>query len=185
MLCLDACGWLCFAGQPLRGTTTANDCTRRQRPALSAAVVSIATNCVATIKEAISSLPGGTSLHTQLASKCESLGALRVTIIGHDGHFFFHEHGRRVGMVPRSGGKNSLMVEKITRTTNTTQKNTTKGPKPSHHHHAVFPLCWVKQVRQKRVGLNSRTKSISAQVCAQAKLCLFVQQCHGMAAKEN
>ena len=39
--------------------------------------------------------------------------------------FFFHEYGRRVGMVPRSslkGGKNSLMVEKITRTTNTTQK---------------------------------------------------------------
>ena len=38
---------------------------------------------------------------------------------------FFHEYGRRVGMVPRSslkGGKNSLMVEKITRTTTTTQK---------------------------------------------------------------
>ena len=39
----------------------------------------------------------------------------------------FHECGRRVGMVPRSslkGGKNSLMVEKGTRT----QKTTTKGP---------------------------------------------------------
>ena len=38
---------------------------------------------------------------------------------------FFHECGRRVGMVPRSSlkeGKNSLMVEKRTRTTNTTQK---------------------------------------------------------------
>ena len=45
--------------------------------------------------------------------------------------FFFHEYGRRVGMVPRSslkGGKNSRMVEKITRTTTTTQKTTTKGP---------------------------------------------------------
>ena len=34
--------------------------------------------------------------------------------------FFFHEYGRLVGMVPRSslkGGKNSLMVEKRTRTT--------------------------------------------------------------------
>ena len=63
-------------------------------------------------------------------------------------------------------GKNSLMVEKITRTTNTTQ-TTTKGPRRSHHHHVVFPLCLVKQVRRKRVsrrrGLNSRTKSISAQ----------------------
>ena len=48
---------LCFAGlgkQLLRGTTTTNDCTnRRQRPVLRAAVVSIATNYVATIKEAI------------------------------------------------------------------------------------------------------------------------------------
>ena len=42
---------LCFAGlgkQPLRGITTTNDCAnRRQRPVLSAAVVSIATNYVA------------------------------------------------------------------------------------------------------------------------------------------
>ena len=40
-------------------------------------------------------------------------------------HFFFHECGRRVGMVPRSSlkeEKNSLMVEKRTRTTNTTQE---------------------------------------------------------------
>ena len=53
---------LCFAGlgkQPLRGTTTTSDCTnRRQRPVLSAAVVSIATNYVATSEKAITPLPG-------------------------------------------------------------------------------------------------------------------------------
>ena len=57
---------------------------------------------------------------------------------------FFHEYGRRVGMVPRSslkGGKNSLMVEKITRTTTTTQKPQPKAHRPSLHHHVVFPLC--------------------------------------------
>ena len=48
--------------------------------------------------------------------------------------FFFHEHGRRVGMVPRSslkGGKNSLMVEKRTEKPNTKpnkQNTTTQGP---------------------------------------------------------
>ena len=58
--------------------------------------------------------------------------------------FFFHEYGRRVGMVPRSslkGGKNSLVVEKRTRTTNTTQNTQPKAHKPSLHHHVVFPLC--------------------------------------------
>ena len=52
------------------------------------------------------------------SSNRSNFAALRET-------FFFHEYGRRVGMVPRSslkGGKNSLMVEKITRTTNTNQK---------------------------------------------------------------
>ena len=49
--------------------------------------------------------------------------------------FFFHEYGRRVGMVPRSslkGGKVSRMVEKMTRTTTTTQQKTnqTKHPSP-------------------------------------------------------
>ena len=47
-----------------------------------------------------------------------------------NGAFFFHEYGRRVGMVPRSslkGGKNSLMVEKRTRTTNTTQNQTNQS----------------------------------------------------------
>ena len=58
--------------------------------------------------------------------------------------FFFHEYGRRVGMVPRSslkGGKNSLMVEKRTRTPNTTQTKQPKAHRPSLHHHEVFPLC--------------------------------------------
>ena len=58
--------------------------------------------------------------------------------------FFFHEYGRRVGMVPRSslkGGKNSLMVEKRTRRPNTTQTKKPKAHRPSLHHHVVFPLC--------------------------------------------
>ena len=58
--------------------------------------------------------------------------------------FFFHEYGRRVGMVPRSslkGGKNSLMVEKRTRKPNTTQNRQPKAHRPSLHHHVVFPLC--------------------------------------------
>ena len=45
--------------------------------------------------------------------------------------FFFHEYGRRVGMVPRSSlkeGKNSQMVEKRTRTTKQTK---TKKPQPT------------------------------------------------------
>ena len=57
--------------------------------------------------------------------------------------FFFHEYGRRVGMVPRSslkGGKNSLMVEKRTRRPNTTQTKQPKAHRPSLHHHVVFPL---------------------------------------------
>ena len=77
--------------------------------------------------------------------------------------FFFHEYGRRVGMVPRSslkGGKNSQMVEKRTRKPNTTQNQRTPQPRahrPCLHHHVVFPLCKVKHVRRKRVskrGLN-------------------------------
>ena len=71
--------------------------------------------------------------------------------------FFFHEYGRRVGMVPRSslkGGKNSLMVEKRTRKPNTTQNQQTPQPRahrPCLHHHVVFPLCKVKHVRRERV----------------------------------
>ena len=73
-------------------------------------------------------------------------------------HFFSHEYGRRVGMVPRSslkGGKNSLMVEKRTRKPNTTQNQRTPQPRahrPCLHHHVVFPLCKVKHVRRKRVS---------------------------------
>ena len=60
---------------------------------------------------------------------------------------FFHEYGRRVGMVPRSslkGGKVSRMVEKKTRTTNNkkpTEHKTKKAHRPRLHHHVVFPLC--------------------------------------------
>ena len=70
---------------------------------------------------------------------CSQLQQLSLSRIS-----FFHEYGRRVGMVPRSslkGGKNSLMVEKITRTTTTTQKPQPKAHRPSLHHHVVFPLC--------------------------------------------
>ena len=45
--------------------------------------------------------------------------------------FFFHEHGRRVGMVPRSSlkeGKNSQMVEKRTKTT---QQPNNRKPQPT------------------------------------------------------
>ena len=59
-------------------------------------------------------------------------------------NFFFHEYGRRVGMVPRSSlkeGKNSQMVEKRTRTTKTTQTKQTAAHRPSLHHLVVFPLC--------------------------------------------
>ena len=47
----------------------------------------------------------------------------------HSKTFFFHEFGRRVGMVPRSslkGGKVSRMVEKITRTQQKTSKQKEK-----------------------------------------------------------
>ena len=61
--------------------------------------------------------------------------------------FFFHEYGRRVGMVPRSSlkeGKNSQMVEKRTRTTNNPTKNqpepNTQARRPKLHHLVVFPL---------------------------------------------
>ena len=47
---------------------------------------------------------------------------------------FFHEYGRRVGMVPRSslkGGKVSRMVEKKTRTTNNKKQQNTKPKRPT------------------------------------------------------
>ena len=76
-----------------------------------------------------------------------SCGATHSTV-------FFHEYGRRVGMVPKSslkGGKNSLMVEKRTEKPNTRpnkQNTTTRAHKPRLHHHVVFPLCKVKHVRR-------------------------------------
>ena len=62
--------------------------------------------------------------------------------------FFFHEYGRRVGMVPRSslkGGKNSLMVEKGTEKPNTKpnkQNTTTQGPQA-----ASPPSCSLSSVQ--------------------------------------
>ena len=47
--------------------------------------------------------------------------------------FFFHEYGRRVGMVPRSSlkeGKNSQMVEKGTKTTQQQKTQTTANQSP-------------------------------------------------------
>ena len=86
---------------------------------------------------------------------------------------FFHEYGRRVGMVSRSslkGGKNSLMVEKRTRTPNTTQTKQPKAHRPSLHHHVVFSLCWVKRVKRKRVTGNgpefTNEKHIGAGLCS-------------------
>ena len=65
-----------------------------------------------------------------------------------EGQFFFHEYGRRVGMVPRSSlkdGKNNQMVEKRTKTTQQQTKPTkqpqTTAHRPSLHHLVVFPLC--------------------------------------------
>ena len=56
--------------------------------------------------------------------------------------FFFHEYGRRVGMVPRSSlkeGKNRQMVEKGTKTPNQPKPNT-QARRPKLHHLVVFPL---------------------------------------------
>ena len=67
--------------------------------------------------------------------------------------FFFHEYGRRVGMVPRSSlkeGKNSLMVEKRTRTTNTTQNQTNHSPQAESP-----PSCSLSSV----LGETSETKT--------------------------
>ena len=90
--------------------------------------------------------------------------------------FFFHEYGRRVGMVPRSSlkeGKNSQMVEKRTKTPKPNQhQQTPQARRPNLHHLVVFPLHWVKRVKQKLMaikGLNSRKTRTTAQVCGQGK----------------
>ena len=58
---------------------------------------------------------------------------------------FFHEYGRRVGMVPRSSlkeGKNRQMVEKKDKDNPTNKKQPqTTAHRPSLHHLVVFPLC--------------------------------------------
>ena len=63
-------------------------------------------------------------------------------------YFFFHEYGRRVGMVPRSSlkeGKYNQMVEKRTKTTQQQTKPTKQQQTTAHrqslHHLVVFPLC--------------------------------------------
>ena len=66
---------------------------------------------------------------------------------------FFHEYGRRVGMVPRSSlkeGKNSQMVEKRTRTTKTNQKQTNHSPQAESP-----PSCSLSSV----LGETSETKT--------------------------
>ena len=53
-------------------------------------------------------------------------------------HLFFHEYGRRVGMVPRSSlkeGKNRQMVEKGTKTPNQPKPNT---PKPAGRNSTIL-----------------------------------------------
>ena len=81
---------------------------------------------------------------------------------------FFHEYGRRVGMVPRSSlkeGKNRQMVEKGTKTPNQPKPNT-PARRPKLHHLVVFPLHWVKRVKRRLVAINgpefSREKDGSA-----------------------
>ena len=82
----------------------------------------------------------------RLRRLCERLTAAQFLFAIHD-TFFFHEYGRRVGMVPRSslkGGKVSRMVEKKTRTTNNKKTNRTqnqKGPQA-----ASPPSCSLSSV---------------------------------------
>ena len=60
-----------------------------------------------------------------------------------EGSFFFHEYGRRVGMVPRSSlkeGKKRQMVEKGTKTPKNQPKNQPPKPAGRLHHLVVFPI---------------------------------------------
>ena len=65
---------------------------------------------------------------------------------------FFHEYGRRVGMVPKSSlkeGKYSQMVEKKTKTTQQKQKTKTKPQPKGGASTILYFLCTgVKQVRR-------------------------------------
>ena len=72
---------------------------------------------------------------------------------GSMGRLFFHEYGRRVGMVPKSSlkeGKNSQMVEKRTKTTKTTQNQTNHSPQAESP-----PSCSLSSV----LGETSETKT--------------------------
>ena len=67
----------------------------------------------------------------QLAPLCTAQ-AIRACSLSQESRFFFHEYGRRVGMVPRSSlkeGKYSQMVEKRTKTTQ--QQTKQNQPQPT------------------------------------------------------
>ena len=79
-------------------------------------------------------LPGGTTEHGLVYGCVLSSSA---------GPFFFHEYGRRVGMVPRSSlkeGKKRQMVEKGTKTPKNKPQNQTPKPAGRLHHLVVFPI---------------------------------------------
>ena len=74
-----------------------------------------------------------------------------------DWRIFFHEYGRRVGMVPRSSlkeGKNRQMVEKGTKAPKPTQKPNTQARRPKLHHLVVFPQHSVKRVKLRLVAIS-------------------------------
>ena len=58
-------------------------------------------------------------------------------------------HGAQVIV---EGRKSQLDGGENNKTTTTTQKTTNKGPQAESPHHVVFPLCWMKPVRQERVS---------------------------------
>ena len=84
---------------------------------------------------------GNLSIHAKIIY----FNAFSLSLFYYAQTFFFHEYGRRVGMVPRSSlkeGKYSQMVEKRTKTTQQQKNNRQPQPKrPSLHHPVVFPLC--------------------------------------------
>ena len=84
------------------------------------------------------------------SSNCQDIGFCDIKL-------FFHEYGRRVGMVPRSSlkeGKNRQMVEKGTETPKNNPKPNTQARRQKLHHLVVFPLHWVKHVKRKLVAIN-------------------------------
>ena len=88
------------------------------------------------------------SMCASSSSGCTALGMVGDSEEELWTEFFFHEYGRRVGMVPRSSlkeGKYNQMVEKRTKKTQQQTKQTkqpqTRAHRPSLHHLVVFPLC--------------------------------------------